>query len=82
MNIVDLAERVTADRGVDKEQAKRVIEAALMAVADAAIAQRSVDPSRRASSRGRCRGHLARFGEPRIQDRRGASLTNRLRAKP
>lgn len=38
MNIAKLAERVAAEPDVDKKQAKGVIEAALEAVVDAAIA--------------------------------------------
>ena len=55
MNIAELAERVAAERGVDKEQAKGVIEAALKAVVEAAKGGADVS--------------LAGFGRFKVQDR-------------
>lgn len=55
MNIAELAERVAAERGVDKKQAKGVIEAALKAVVEAAKGGADVN--------------LAGFGRFKIQDR-------------
>lgn len=55
MNIAELAERVAAERGVDKKQAKGVIEAALKAVVEAAKGGADVN--------------LAGFGRFKVQDR-------------
>lgn len=55
MNIAELAERVAAERGVDKKQAKGVIEAALKAVVEAAKSGTEV--------------RLTGFGKFRVQDR-------------
>lgn len=55
MNIAELAERVAAERGVDKKRAKGVIEAALKAVVEAA--------------KGGAEVNLAGFGKFKVQDR-------------
>ena len=55
MDIAELAERVAADQGVDKKQAKGVIEAALEAVVEAVEGGADVN--------------LAGFGRFKVQDR-------------
>lgn len=55
MNIVELAERIAAEQGVDKGQVRKVIEAALKAVVEAA--------------KGGAEVSLAGFGKFRVQDR-------------